>query len=134
MHFSARKITAATLVTLLAALACFEHALHEVSHASSPQTCGAENNLSRGDCSHDHGSGNAESTPDNPAPPEHDPNDCAVCRFLAIPQLFDAPLEFAFAEALVCERLAESPLSFASRIFTLVPIRGPPANELHLPC
>jgi len=138
MDFSARNITAATLAALLAAWACFEHALHDVSHASSPQNCCADGKLSacdaRSPCSHDHGSDKAESTPDKPAPPEHNPDTCAVCRFLTLPQLFEPPQEFAFAVALVCEDIVESTLSFASRLVTLVPIRGPPASELQLPC
>lgn len=65
MHFSARKITAAFLAALLAALACFEHALHEFSHAGSGSGCCAHGKLTvasaGGVCSHDHGFGKHDS-------------------------------------------------------------------------
>jgi len=132
MRFFARNITAATLAALLAVLASFEHALHDASHAHSTHaSCGDAKSvacLGHRCWSDSHASrGNARSG-DEPSPGTHDPNHCAVCRYLAQAQLFDPPLEFLFAEALVCENRAEPPLSFARRIVTLVPIRGPPVS------
>ncbi|MCA9210897.1 MAG: hypothetical protein KDA55_21205 [Planctomycetales bacterium] len=148
MHFSARKITAAFLAALLAALACFEHALHEFSHVGSASSCCAHGKLpfasEDGVCSHHHGfgkhdfgkhiSGNTETPTDPPAPVQHDTDRCPICRVLNLPQLFEAPPTKVFAEALVFGDVAESYQSFAAPFLTLAAIRGPPPSELQNPC
>ena len=132
MHFSARKTIATTLAALLAVLACAEHALHDVSHVhvgeSRCQSGKPEAVLTRSCCSHDHGCRETTSSPESDAPPEHDSENCAVCRFLALPQLFEPPQELLSATEFVSDHIAESPLSPTVRIVTLVPIRGPPLS------
>jgi hypothetical protein len=131
MHFSARKITAATLAALLAALACFEHALHDVSHSHSGNGCCRSGKLkacSTGQCcshgSHSHGA--MDTSSEGEPPTKHDPENCAVCRFLALPQLFEPPQELCSAAQLVWGHIAEPPRSLATRIVRFAPIRGPP--------
>lgn len=133
MHFSVRKITAATLAALLAALACFEHALHDVSHVHVGQASCLSGKLEAGPthdcCSHGNGTSESPATDDS-TPTEHDPGNCAVCRFLALPQLFETPRDFFSADKLVTDMVAAAQPSFARRIVTVVSIRGPPVTQL----
>lgn len=134
MHFSARKITAATLAALLAALACFEHGLHDVSHSHAGDGCCQSGRLESGPknryCSHDHDGQGQPASSESDVPPQHDPDNCAVCRFLALPQLFEAPSAFSSAEMLVRDIVVAFQPLVASRVVTLVPIRGPPTTGL----
>lgn len=139
MHFSARSITAATLAALLAALACFEHALHDVSHihvhhagclSDTLEACpGKLETCPTGGCCSQGAKGATDLSPkDQPSPTEHDPENCAVCRLLALPQLFEPPQHLFLSDAFVADLVGTVQPSFASRIVTLVPIRGPPVS------
>jgi len=144
MHFTARKFTAATLAALLSALASFEQGLHHLSHrhkplagclSSRPETCQAD-----GCCSHGQSTarprqtGPLQTRDESQPRGQHDSENCAICRFLALPQFFEPPLELKSAAELVCEHIVEIPLSRTERIVTLVPIRGPPARKLLHAC
>lgn len=132
MRFTARTFIAANLAAMLAALACFEHVLHELSHrraalaACLPEL--GESCVADGCCSHQHHD-SADSPGTKPEwPSEHDPDNCVVCRFLALPQLCEAPQELLSAERLVAEVVGLPQPAFASRLVALVPIRGPPLS------
>lgn len=134
MHFSARKITAATLAALLAALACFEHALHDTSHSHSSDRCCQSVKLEACPTDHcsSHGShahGAMDTSSEGEPPAEHDPEDCAVCCFLALPQLFEPPPHLFLSDVLVSELAVAVQPSIAERAVRLATIRGPPACE-----
>jgi len=126
MYSPARKITAATLAALLAGLACFEHALHDVSHAHQNEPTGDS-------CSHDH-DGESPSSLAERLPAEHDADNCTVCRFLALPQLFEPPQAVVAAETLAPGPVSIAYSSSVSRPVTEVTIRGPPALQLERSC
>jgi hypothetical protein len=136
MHFSAHRITALTLAALLAAVACFEHALHDVSHGHPANSCCQHGKLDAAPaghcCSHRHAACETSPAPDESNPTPHDPDNCAVCRYLALPQLFEAPPDLLLAESVVCGAIAWEQPSSPSRIVTLVPIRGPPMTDREL--
>ena len=127
MHYSARTIIAATLTVILTALACFEHALHDLSHKhTSFFSEKSEVFCAFHFCSHPHHSARGESSSEHESPPEHDSDNCSICRFLALPQYCAAPLEFCLAETFVFERTELAPPSFPNRSIHQTLIRGPP--------
>ena len=124
---AANKLIATTLVALLATLGCFEHLLHDVTHrpaeqaASGVQTC----------CHQAHQ--DACSSEESPAS-QHDPVTCTVCRHLALSQLSDTYQQIFFT-AFYTSDVVVAPLPAVTCLsVTLVPIRGPPLNELTLSC
>jgi len=141
MHFLNRQITAILLAILLAVLACFGHALHDGCQGCQnilcqsgcfsrlDQCCGERSVCSaHGCCSHDEPvSAEAEfSEQDHPTPTPHDSENCAICRFLALTQLFELPSPLFLSDTLVVGLIEPAQRSTVSRADTLMPIRGPP--------
>ena len=127
MRDAANKLIATTLVALLAALGCFEHLLHDVTHrpaqhaSSGVQSCCHQ--AHQGACS-------SEGSPTS----QHDPVTSTVCRHLALSQLSDTYQQIFFA-AFYTSDVVVAPLPpVICFSVTLVPIRGPPLNELALSC
>ena len=128
MHLSAQKLTATTLVALLAALGYFEHLLHDVTHRPTHRAGSG----ARGCCSHQ----TEQDACSNEEPPinQHDPETCAVCRHLALPQLVETPQQIFFTAFLTSDVVVAGIPSVTRLSITLVPIRGPPLSELALSC
>ena len=122
MHSSAQMLTATILIALLAALGSFEHLLHDVTHhaGSDAHSCGCHQ-TEQDACS-------------NEQPPikRHDPETCSVCRHLALPQLVDTPQQIYLSTYFTCDDVVAGVPSVTCPTVTLVPIRGPPLNELSL--
>ena len=129
MSFSAKKFTAVSLLALQAMVGGFEHLWHEVSHGPAEHA----DDVAQSCCSDCH----VERTvaPDEEAPAnEHDPEDCVVCRHVALPQFFETPHEAVLVAPLTAEVSIAAAPSLARPIVTLVPIRGPPLNEIDHRC
>ena len=127
MRAAANQLIATTLVALLAALGCFEHLLHDVTHrpaqhaSSGVQSCCHQ--AHQGACS-------SEGSPTS----QHDPVTCTVCRHLALSQLSDTYQQIFFAAFYTSEVVVAPLPAVICFSVTLVPIRGPPLNELALSC
>ena len=127
MRAAAQKLTAITLVALLATLGCFEHLLHEVTYQPAQHTAGGAHS-----CCH-HVQQGACSNEESPTR-QHDPGTCTVCRHLALSQMGDEDQHVVFTVFLTSDVvISASPAVTRTRV-TLVPIRGPPLNELALSC
>lgn len=124
MHSSAQKFTAATLVALFAALGPLEHLLHDVAHASAGHSSCHVHGCCSAHAEHD------GCSDEQPPAEQHDPDNCAVCRSLALPRLAEAPLPEFVTTNLACDVVIAFLPSTACPIVTLVPIRGPPLNGL----
>ena len=127
MYSSTHKLTATTLVALLAALGCFEHLLHDVTHRTAHHAGSGAHG-----CCHQTGQGGCSN--EEPPTNQHDPETCAVCRHLALPQLVDTPQQIFFTAILTSDVVVAGLPSVTCPSVTLVPIRGPPLNELALTC
>lgn len=132
---------AATLAALLAVLACFERPLHHAMHAWPGAGCcsggehaacheHADGSHHQG-CSHSEGVDESQTDSGESAPAEHDPDQCIVCRHLALPLLAELPQTLETAAGLVGACPPAESSSCVSRVVTLVPIRGPPARHDH---
>lgn len=139
MHFSAQKITAATLAALLAVLACIEHGLHNISHLHSGLGCCQSGKLETRPTGHccslgSHTPSATEASTEGMPPARHDLDNCAVCRFLALPQLFELPPQLSLSHMLVSDLPVVAQASVAECSIRQATIRGPPACELMSSC
>ena len=122
----AHKCTAIILVALLAVLGCCEHLLHDVAHNAAGHA-----DCEKHSCCAQHAERAARS---NPPVKKHDPESCAVCRCLALPQLVDTPQQVFFAALLVSNIGCTAHPIVLCPVVPLVPIQGPPVNELTVSC
>ena len=124
MHFSAHKLTATTLVAFLATLGCFEHLFHDVTHRPAHHSV----SNAHGCCFHqtEQDACSNEESPTN----QHDPETCAMCRHLALPQLVDPAPQVFFTSILTSGVVVADLPSVTCPSVKLVPIRGPPLSEL----
>jgi hypothetical protein len=151
MRFNARTIAVYPLTALLAVSTCCEHALHcvthihSVSHAHSvchihsqhreaPTACHTHDGCTNDEPSHATTGTPATNQSDsqNPIAPEHDSQSCAVCRFMALPQLIEPPREFLLDTDLVADVNEPPESSIDGHSIHHVLIRGPPRQWYQL--
>jgi hypothetical protein len=146
MRHIAQKMIALLLAMILAVVACFGDALHEVAHVhvrgaplacsnlveraccpSEPQHSGRSAACHAKDGSHALTSTQQTTQSGESTSSHHDRNRCFICRFLALPQLAETPQDLLPSEAAVYGRVAVTHTSPFLRHVSLVTIRGPPA-------
>lgn len=127
MRSAAHKLIATLLVVLLAALGCFAHFLHAVTHHPAQHAARGVHS-----CCHQtqQGAGSNEESPTN----QHDPVTCTVCRHLALSQLSDTQQQIFCTALFTPDDVVVGLPSVTCPSVTLVPIRGPPRNELAFSC
>lgn len=127
-------VLALGLAAMLAMITCCEHALHDLVHGAAESA-----ELARG-FEHQHCDlhercpsqglpGSATDSPDhphNPLGPQHDSDDCAICRFLTLPQHVESVPELPPAEIVAEYRAGCDADLTVPDPERLLFIRGPP--------